>query len=178
MPVIIRDDHVDVEQIQAAIRARVAARERTFRRASDEELAAIDRMRLAGLADWNFPRAVWAAMWPPNGAPWNLDEDYPLRSHRRGIGVVLVAAKRLARALGGLLARPLLTQQAEINRALALMTRTLANELAAARMQQLTLERRLLHVTAALRDGRGEGEPLVAFADEADVAPDEAPGAD
>ena len=164
-PVVIRGDDLDIEVIQEAIRARVAVREAAGFPVSASEVKEAAEARLVPLADWDFPRATWAAMWPPNLQPWNLDQDFPIRSHRGGVGRVLVAAKRLLRRLLRLAARPLVTQQVEINRALALMAATLADQTAADRLHLAAIERRLARMGAHLAELRGEAEPLVVFED-------------
>ena len=111
--VIVRGDDLDIERIQAAIRARIARRASSLGEpaAADTE---VERAQLmAHLDDWNFVPDVWHGMWPPNHQPWNLDEGFPIRSHRSGVGALLVRLKRLQRAIIGFLARPLLVRQAE-----------------------------------------------------------------
>jgi hypothetical protein len=63
------------------------------------------------------------------------------------------------------LARPPVAQQVEINRTLALMTRTLAEEVARERLHVAAVERRVARMGALLREIGGEAEPLVVFSD-------------
>ena len=123
-----------------------------------------------------LPPAGWAAMWPPRLQSWNLDEPYPIRSHRAGLGRLLVAGKRVLRAVLRTIARPLLTQQIEINRALALVTLTLADELARERLHLQALEQRLSRVGSVVREAAGEEEPLVVFEEPAARASGPGPG--
>ena len=164
-PIVIRGDDLDIEVIQDAIRARVALREQAGVPVAAIEVQRAKHARLKPLDDWNFPRETWAAMWPPNLRPWNLDQDFPIRSHRAFVGRLLVAGKRGLRAVGRALCRPLLTQQVEINRALALMTLTLAREVAAERLHRQADERRLARVGVLLRELRGDAAPIVRFED-------------
>ena len=165
-PLVVRGDAVDVEAIMARIRERVALRASAGLPVAASAIDTALAERLSGLHDWNLPADTWAAMWPPNLTPWNLDQDFPLSSHRPGlVGTLLVLIKRLARALLCVLARPLLAQQVEVNRALALMTHSLARESSQHGLHLRALEQRLARMGAQLAELRGEAEPLLVFAD-------------
>ena len=56
--------------------------------------------------------------------------------------------------------RPLLSQQVEINRTLSLMNRALAGELAAERLRTRALEQRIARIGSAMRELKGDAEPL------------------
>lgn len=159
--VTMRATEIDVAAIQAAIRARIAMRRAADVAVRERDRDELERKRLAPLADWNFPRDTWEAMWPPNLEPWNLDEDYPIRSHRSVFGRALVGLKRAQRAVLRVLLRPILAPQVEINRTLALMSRTLATELATERLRVRRLEERLSRVGAVVQELRGNARPIV-----------------
>ena len=115
----VKPDQVDVSTIQAAIRERIRVRRDADVAVRERDQRELDQARLLPLADWNFPLDTWAAMWPPNLEPWNLDDAYPIRSHRSTGSRVVIALKRAQRAILRFLLRPILTPQVEINRTLA-----------------------------------------------------------
>ena len=82
--VVIHGDDIDVQAIQEAIRQRVAQRTGAGLPVAADEIDDAARARIEPLADWNFPVHVWDAMWPPRLSPWNLEEPYPIESHRDG----------------------------------------------------------------------------------------------
>ena len=169
MPIRIGDGPFDIEEIQDLLRSRSARRSDGGVRVRTSDLDSARERRLDSLEDWNFPKRTWAAMWPPNLTPWNLEEDFPIESHRAGLGQLLVAIKRAARTGLRFLARPIVAQQVEINRTLSLMTRTLADELAHERVRVDALERRLARVTSAMRETRGDTEAIVVFEESAET---------
>ena len=164
-PVTIRDGVVDVAAIHAAIRARIEERRRGSLPAGPAAVSEVLESRLQPLDDWDFPRALWHAMYPPHLTPWNLNEDYPIHSHRPMLGPLLVAWKRLLRKLAWPLLNPTLVRQVEINRTLALLSWTFARELAQARVEIAGLEARLARLSGSLREERAETAPLVLFED-------------
>lgn len=158
---IIRADNLDIELIQEAIRERIRARALSGIPVAETDVAGVEQRRIEPLADWNLPHATWRAMWPPNLEPWNLDEDFVIHSHRPGIGTVLVPVKRALRAVLRVLLRPLLSQQVEINRTLALICRTLAHENAEQHLHLKAVEGRIARMAAAMREARGEEPPVL-----------------
>jgi len=165
-PLELHDDQIDVEAIQEAIRARVRRREAGRVEVRREEFEENRAARLRPLADWDFPAATWHAMWPPHLEPWNLDQDYAIRSHRGPIGATIVACKVAWRGVARWLLRPLLVQQVLVNRTLAQIARALSDELSRAELERRALERRLARVGEVVRELRGDAQPLVRFSDD------------
>ena len=97
--VVVRATDLDIEQIQEAIRQRIDRRSTAVAVGSEAELDEERAALLERLGDPYLVREIWDRMWPPTQQPWNVDQPYPIRSHRGGIGGLLVLLKRAQRVV-------------------------------------------------------------------------------
>jgi hypothetical protein len=109
-PFLEPDGSVDVEKVMEALRARI-------RRRSDglpvDQVVAARLQALADAAELD-PDVLGPLLRGERG--WNLDPDYPQKTHRSGLPALAVTSlKRLVRPLVRFYTDPLVQRQAQIN---------------------------------------------------------------
>jgi hypothetical protein len=158
--VVIRDSNINVQEIMKAIRNRVPqdAGQSPLDRGMEE--AILNKMKdLASLHNCSLEMLDQVAK---VHGPWNLEDGFAIRSHRPGIGKIVVFAKRVLRFFSGLVAGPFIHQQAEINRCLSVIVSHLLRE--NIRLEtELKASSRKVSPRRDYQPEKGRDEPLVRF---------------
>ncbi|MFC2172422.1 hypothetical protein ACFLU6_07295 [Acidobacteriota bacterium] len=161
--VVVSGNDVQVADIMAAIRMRIRKRKLSLDGSYHEQVREqIEKVERSAGVFAGVPQAELNAMLE-GIAGWNVDKPFPITSHRPVIGTVFVTVKKALRFFSGILAKPLLTQQAEINRRQLALTREVIREMA---RQNIELKSTITRLEAVLRRTGIESdsnEPLVVF---------------
>jgi hypothetical protein len=132
---------VDVLDVMAAVEARVSARREP---GPGEDLEALVERRLLEYAEGGDLDPELLARLLSGDDSWNLNPDYRIRSHRRGLDRLLVVGlKRLVRPLVRLYSDPVVERQGQINAWLARLSRGLTLEVLRGEQARRRLESRI-----------------------------------
>ncbi len=134
-PFVAPDGSVDVTKVMEALRERIR------RRGADLPVDQVVARRLEALADEAElgPDVLGPLLRGERG--WNLDPDYPLKTHRSGPAAwFVVGLKKLARPFVRFYTDPIVARQAQINLYLLRVVETLLEE--TTRLQRAAAERK------------------------------------
>jgi hypothetical protein len=134
-PFVAPDGSVDVTKVMEALRERIR------RRREEQPIDQVVARRLEALADDALlsPDVLGPLLRGERG--WNLDPDYPLRTHRSGPAAWLVVGlKKLARPFVRFYTDPIVARQAQINLYLLRLVEALLEE--TTRLQRAAAQRK------------------------------------
>ena len=143
-------DNVNVSKIMQQVQQRIE-KKRESGIYTEEELEEVTRLRLENLADEIDIDSNLIENLRSSNAAWNITPDYQVKSHRKGLGYLVVLIKKIVRPIVRLYTDHIVKRQAQINLYSIHVLHNLVQELTKLQIENKKLKNRLDHIDRAQR---------------------------
>jgi hypothetical protein len=143
-------DNVNVSKIMQQVQQRIE-KKRESGIYTEEELQEVTRLRLENLADEIDIDSNLIENLRSSNAAWNITPDYQVKSHRKGLGYLVVLIKKIVRPIVRLYTDHIVKRQAQINLYSVHVLHNLVQEITRLQIDNKKMKNRLDHIDRAQR---------------------------